>query len=207
MRAILEGTYEEAYKDLLTTDGGFHTGDLEIADKENFQTMQDYYNVCSNEKLIDSLGPSPIYSDIAQIENELFPVSDNYTLYSIESKTLLSQTLSKFEHLGVSTLATLFVDADDKNPDMYAIMFDQALLGLPSKEYYQDTAILEKYRLGLKDILTKVIGQYSAGNDTEIRASESEKVGLTLWDSAKVDSAVNRFIAFETKIANISLKK
>ncbi|KAI7879826.1 uncharacterized protein EV154DRAFT_524207 [Mucor mucedo] len=206
MRAILEGTYEEAYKDLLTTDGGFHTEDLEITDKENFQAMQDYYKVCLNEQAINSLGPSPIYSDIAQIQNELFPVSDNDALYSIESKMLLSQTLSRFEHLGVSTLATLFVDADDKNPDKYAILFDQALLGLPSKEYYQDTAMVEKYRLGLNDILTKVIGQYSAGNDTEIRASESEKVGLTLWDPAKVESAVNRFIDFETKIANISLK-
>lgn len=207
MRAILEGTYEDAYKDLLTTDGGFHTEDLEITDKENFQAMQDYYNVCLNEEFIDSLGPSPIYSDIAQIENVLFPVSDNTTLFSLRAKTLLSQTLSKLEHQGVSTLATLFVDADDKNPDMNAILFDQASLGLPSKEYYQDATVLEKYRLGLNDIISKVIGQYSTANDTEIRASESKKAGLVLWDAAKVESAVNRYIAFETKIANISLKK
>lgn len=207
MRAILEGTYQDAYKNLLTTDGGFHTGDLEKTDQENFQVMQDYYNVCLNEEFIDSLGPSPIYSDIAHIENDLFPVSDNTTLFSMEAKTLLSQTISMLEHHGVSTLATLFVDADDKNPDMNAILFDQASLGLPSKEYYQDATVLEKYRLGLNDILFKVIGEYSTPNDTEIRASESKKVDLILWDKSKIESAVNRYIDFETKIANISLKK
>lgn len=207
MRKILEGTYQEAYNNLLTTDKGFHTQDLSQIDKDNFQTMQDYYNICLNESLIDSLGPTPIYLDIFQLENILFPVSNNNTLFSSDAKVLISQTIAMFEKHGISTLATLFVDADDKNPDMNAILFDQASLSLPSKEYYEDTLVLEKYRVGLNDILFKVLGEYSTPNDASIRASESKKSGFQLWNKVKIEEAVNRYIDFETQLASISLKK
>lgn len=207
MRNILEGPYENAYKNLLTTDKGFHTKDLANIDKENFKTMQDYYNVCLNTSYIDSVGPTPIYLDVAQLENILFPVTDDQTLISLDHKPLISQTLAMLEAHGVSTLATLFVDADDKHPDMNAILFDQVSLGLPSKEYYEDLTVLEKYRVGLNDILFKVLGEYSTPDDAPIRASESEKAGFQPWDKQKIETAVTRYIDFETKLASIALKK
>ncbi|KAI8078350.1 hypothetical protein BDF21DRAFT_363405 [Thamnidium elegans] len=206
MRNILEGPYEDAYKNLLTTDKGFHMEDLAHIDKENFQTMQDYYNVCLNTSHINSVGPTPIYLDIAQLENILFPVTDDKSLVSLDHKPLISRTLSMLEGHGVSTLATLFVDADDKHPDMNTILFDQVSLGLPSKEYYEDITVLEKYRVGLNDILFKVLGEYSTPDDAPIRASESEKAGFQPWNKQKIETAVNRYIDFETKLASIALK-
>lgn len=209
MRSILEGTYDDAYKNLLTTDEGFHTEDLVEVDKQNFETMQSYYKLCLNEAYVDSLGPTPIYSDVAQIENTLFPVNDNLTLFTSEAKTHISQTIALFERDGISTLAVMFVDADDKKPDMNAVIFDQASLILPSKEYYEDPSVLEKYRTGLKDILFKVLGEYTNGTsqDAEFRLSESKKYNFTRWSEEKIQNAVDRVIDFETKLANISLKK
>ncbi|KAI9365273.1 hypothetical protein BD770DRAFT_357312 [Pilaira anomala] len=206
MRSILEGTYQDVYKHLLTTDKGFHVKDLAKIDQQNFQTMQDYYNVCLNKSHIDSLGPTPIYVDISNIENVLFPVEDETTLFSSESRLLISQTLSMFERHGISTLSTMFVDADDKNPDMNAILFDQVSLGLPSKEYYEDLTVLEKYRVGLNDLLFKVLGEYSTPVDASLRESESQRVGFHRWTQSKIEAAVNRYITFETQLANISLK-
>lgn len=208
MRSILEGTYDDAYKNLLTTDEGFHTEDLVEVDKQNFETMQSYYKLCLNEAYVDSLGPTPIYSDVAQIENTLFPVNDNLTLFTSEAKTHISQTIALFERDGISTLAVMFVDADDKKPDMNAVIFDQASLILPSKEYYEDPSVLEKYRTGLKDILFKVLGEYTNGTsqDAEFRLSESKKYNFTRWSEEKIQNAVDRVIDFETKLANISLK-
>ena len=91
MRSVLEGTYEDAYKHWFTTDNGFHTEDLESIDQQNFQTMQDYYKLCLDEATINALGPTPIYPDIAQIENDLFPVKDNTTLLNQESTAMVSQ--------------------------------------------------------------------------------------------------------------------
>lgn len=209
MRTILEGSYQDAYKHLFTTNEGFHTKDLSKIDQENFQAMQDYYNVCLDEATINSLGPTPIYSDIAHIEKVLFPVSDSTTLFSTETKAWISQTMAMLEHNGISTLASMFVDADDKDPDMNAILFGQATLGLPSKEYYEDPEILEKYRVGLNDILYKTLGEYTNGKteDSTFRAKESANAGFTLWNKDKIKAAVNRYIDFETKVANISLKK
>jgi predicted metalloendopeptidase len=169
--------------------------------------MQDYYKVCLDEKYINSLGPTPIYQDIAQIENNLFPVKDSTTLFSAQAKTWISQTLAIFEREGIATLAGLSVDADDKNPDMSTVIFDQASLFLPTKEYYEDPENIKKLRTGLNDILFKVLGEYSNGTqDANVRQVESKKTGFKRWNNKKIKSAVDRFITFETTIANISLK-
>lgn len=208
MRDILEHSYDDAYKNLLDSDDGFHTKDQATADRENFDLMKNYYDLCMNTSHIDSLGPTPIYSNIATIQNQFFPVTGNESqLFSSAETPLISQTLAAFNIYGISSLNTFYVDADDKNPDMNVVHFDQAQLALPSKEYYEDPTNLEKYKTGLNDVLYKVLGDYTNNTqDTNLRAQESKKQNFTLWTKEKVASAVDRFIAFETQLANISLK-
>ena len=102
----------------------------------------------------------------------------------------------------------MFVDADDKNPDMNIVQFDQASLLLPSKEYYDNPVVIEDFRTGLNDILYKILGEFEDGNQTEtFRTTESEKYKFTRWSKDKIRSAVDRVIDFDSKLANISLKK
>ncbi|KAI9475617.1 MAG: hypothetical protein EXX96DRAFT_638830 [Benjaminiella poitrasii] len=210
MHDILEGTYEDAYQSLFSAnaDDGFHIQDQADADKENFETMKSYYNTCMNLSLINTLGPTPIYQEIAIIQTHLLPVSDNESQsFSEEYTEAISQTLSLFSQYGMSTLFSVFVDADDRNPDMNVILFDQAALGLPSKEYYNDPSVLEKYRTGLNDILYKVLGNYSNGTeDAVFRDRESKRYGFQFWSQEEIADAVEDFIGFETQLANISLK-
>ncbi|CEP16536.1 hypothetical protein, partial, partial [Parasitella parasitica] len=207
MRTILEGTYDDAYKSLFSSDDGFHRQDQEEADKRNFDKLQKYYNVCSNVDQINSLGPTPIYQDIASIENILFPVRDGKQVFTNRATALVSQTMTKLKQLLVPSLISFYVDRDDKNPELNSIHFDQPDLGLPSKEYYEVPETLEAYKSGLNDILSKIIGEYSNGTeDATLRDTESRKYNFKRWSNEKVAAAVDRFIDFETKLANISLK-
>jgi endothelin-converting enzyme len=206
LRAILENDYDSAYTALFDSDDGFHTKDQAVADRANFDLMKNYYTLCMDVSHMDTLGPTPIYADIATIQNSFFPVVDDGSkLFSSAEKPMISQTLAAFNMYGISTLNTLFVDADDKNPDMNAVLFDQAELALPSKEYYEDPANLEKYKTGLNAILLAVLGDGTEHAD--VRSEESKKQNLTLWTEEKIAAAVGRFITFETQLANISLKK
>ncbi|KAK4511349.1 uncharacterized protein ATC70_012564 [Mucor velutinosus] len=207
MRSILEGTYDNLYKDLTGSDEGLHREDQEDADKENFETMQKYYNVCMNTDEIDALGPTPIYQDVAKFENVLFPVSNDAQVFSNQSVPSFTQALSRLSSLSIPALSTLFVGADNKNPDMNIIYFDQVKTGLPSKEYYEIPETLTVYKSGLTDILTKVLGSYSNGTlDATLRDTESQKYNFTRWSDERIAVSVDRFIDFEAKLANISMK-
>ncbi|KAL7334729.1 hypothetical protein PS15p_200316 [Mucor circinelloides] len=207
MRSILEGTYDDVYENLAGSDKGFYTQDQQDADQENFDTMQKYYQVCLNKDRIDSLGPTPIYQDVANLENMLFPVENDMQAFSNKTTPLLSQTLAKLNQLSVAALNVFYINPDDKHPDVNAILVDQVSLGLPSKEYYEVPETLAKYKTGLNDILAKTIGTYSNGtDDATLRDSESKKYNFTRWSTEKIAAAVDRFIDFETKLANISLK-
>ncbi|KAI8645191.1 hypothetical protein BD408DRAFT_382426 [Parasitella parasitica] len=207
MRSILEGTYDDAYKSLISSVDDFHQQDQQEADRRNFDTMQKYYNLCLNVNQIDSLGPTPIYQDIAIMENVLFPVQDGTQTFSSRTTASASQTMVKLNRLNIFSLFAFYVDIDDKNPDANAILLNPAMLVLPSKEYYEVPETIAAYKAGLNDVLTKVIGGYSNGTqDALLRDTESKKVNFTRWSNEKVAAAVDRFIDFETKLASISLK-
>ncbi|KAI7901157.1 uncharacterized protein BX663DRAFT_515138 [Cokeromyces recurvatus] len=219
MHTILEGNYEEIYQSLSTIDTEFHTQEQEAVDKENFGMMKTYYDTCMNLTYINSLGPTPIYEDIAVFQNKIFPINtnsnsnddsnnNNESLYfSKDNIQVISQTMSLFNQYGISTLFSLFVDQDDKNQNINVILLDQASLVLPSKEYYEDPKVLEKYKNGLNDILYKVLGHFSNSiEDSIFRIKASEKYGFHFWSQEKISATVDEFIAFEAQLANMSLK-
>ncbi|KAG1119110.1 hypothetical protein G6F42_013045 [Rhizopus arrhizus] len=207
MRSILESTYDDLYTDLIGSDEGFHREDQEDADKENFEIMQKYYNVCMDTDKIDSLGPTPIYQDIAKFENVLFPVANDAQVFSNQTVPSFTQALARLSSFSIPALSKLFVGADDKNPDLNVIFFDQVVPGLPSKEYYEIPETLAQYKSGLTDILTKALGNYSNGTeDATLRETESRKYNFTRWSDERIAASIDRFVDFEAKLANISLK-
>ncbi|KAI8975308.1 hypothetical protein BDF20DRAFT_877879 [Mycotypha africana] len=204
MKEILEGTYDDVYKNLTSNTNGFHVEDQEKADKDNFDTLKNYYDLCKDLDRANALGPTPIYKDVATIENELTPEKqeENGGLTNA-----ISRTITLLQKLDIDSLNVMTVDTDDKHPDMNIIVFDQVKLGLPSKEYYENEDTLNKYKNGLTDILTKVIGQYSNGTeDDAVREDASAQVGFKRWSDDKVQNAVDRFIEFEKQLAKIALK-
>lgn len=206
MRSILEGTYKDVFKNISGSEEGFHIDDTKD-DEQVYTTMQEYYQLCMNESTIDALGPTPIYYDVALIENKLFPVNDSSTLFSVNANKSIIDTLTLLQRNAITALVNPFVYGDDKNPGMTAILLDQPTFALPSKEYYSNPEVLEVLRSSLTDVLFKIIGDYNNGTsqDSDLRASQSNKTGFIRWSQEKVQGAVNRSIEFEAKLANISL--
>lgn len=167
--------------------------------------MKKYYDVCMDTKRIDKLGPTPIYSDIAKIQKELFPVGNEKVYSSDKLKQQLTNVLVYQGLLGLDTLFSSDVEVDDKHPDDNVIGLQQANLGLPSKDYYEKSETLETYKKDLVDVLTAVLGECEGCDDT--RSEESQKHGLQLWSKEKIQNAANNFVEFETKLATISLKR
>lgn len=208
MRSILEGTYQDVFKNISGSDEGFHIDDTKD-DEQVFTTMQEYYQQCMNESAIDALGPTPIYSDLALIENKLFPVNDSTALFSNNANKSMIDTLTLLQRSAVTALVNPFIFGDDKNPGMTSIWLDQPTFTLPSKEYYANADVLELLRSSLNEVIYQVIGDFNNGtaHDGDLRAAESNRTGFIRWSQEKVQGAVNRSIEFETKLANISLPR
>ncbi|CEP16538.1 hypothetical protein [Parasitella parasitica] len=93
MRSILEGTYDDAYKSLISTDDGFHRQDQEAADQRNFGTMQNQTMIKLNQVAAFSLNAFYIYPDDKNPEINSISVIGEYsngtndaTLRETESK-------------------------------------------------------------------------------------------------------------------------
>lgn len=213
MRSILEGNYTELFQNTNTSSSeeeGFHMNDTNT-DKQVFDTMQAYYQTCMNESAINALGPTPIYPDLALIENQLFPVKDNTVSFAAaNANKSLTDTLAFLQRNGIGALVNPFVSPDDKNPNINVVVLGQPSFILPSKEYYANPELLETLRTGLNEVLNTVIGDHNNGSSQEAADfldAQANSTGFTRWSQEKVAGAVNRTIAFETILANISLPR
>lgn len=207
MQSILEGTYEDIFGNLTSSvKGGFNTDDAKV-DKELFDTVQTYYNLCMDGPTLDALGPTPIYPEIAHIENELLPVNDTTTVLSNTTNSSFIEAMALLQNNGLAPLAVTYVYADDKNPEINSLLLDQPVLTLPSPDYYSVPAVIDILRNGLNDALYKILGEYTNGTaeDEQFRAAESNRTGFTRWTKEKIQGAVERYIDIESKLANFSL--
>ncbi|KAI8972991.1 hypothetical protein BDB01DRAFT_808279 [Pilobolus umbonatus] len=188
MRDILEGGYANVYKNISSNIDDFHIDDP--LDEANYDNMKQYYDVCMNITQIESTGPTPIHPDVLSIQDIFFPVFNVSELFAVQHIPQLTQTLMKLGLHQADTLFHMGVDVDDADPTTNVISLDQASLYLPSKEYYEDEGILEKYKAGLIQIIHQILG--------------SEKA---IWSTEKIESAVTHFIDIETSLSKITVKK
>jgi predicted metalloendopeptidase len=201
---ILEGEYEDLYKNLKDGDAGFHTNDKQEADKQNFKAMKDYYNLCIDTSAMDKLGSTPIYLELSKIQNSIFPVIQNET-YSSDKINQMTDILVYLSCSFKDTIVSLSVYNDYKNSNENAIYITSPTLTLQSKQTYEATETLQKVSTLLSDLLTTVIGQpeFKACDPEHVETSKDSE--FQPWSKEKVQSAVTNFITIETALANISI--
>jgi predicted metalloendopeptidase len=101
-------------------------------DQKVFQKTQTLYQSCMNETLIDGQGIKPILSLLKQIKQRI----SHQDFVSVLSFVHLQDTSALFD---------FGVEIDDKNPSQNSIQLAQGGLNLPSKEYYEDKALIAFY--------------------------------------------------------------
>ncbi|KAI8390970.1 uncharacterized protein BYT42DRAFT_508673 [Radiomyces spectabilis] len=204
LQQIFEGTYDDLLKKSNATEG-FHLDDQGDLDRANFALVSDYYRSCMNLDIIDSLGPTPVYAELSQLLSKF--IQENRRFITGEDRNILTETALFAYFKGVETLFSFSVVPDDKKPDTIVITLAQPDLILPSREYYEQPDVLAIFREGLVDIFMHIVG---AGNGTDsdpIRAQKASQENLHLYSRDEITGMVNRFVDFETKLANATVKR
>ncbi|KAI7862202.1 hypothetical protein BDF14DRAFT_1858557 [Spinellus fusiger] len=160
------------------------------------RAMDSRYNSCMDEDTINSLGPTPIYKELAEIYR-LFPVEE--PIVFPQHTQIVTQALVFMLQQGIEPLQSLYVGPDDKNPNVTAINVLQPDLGLPSKEYYDKKDILLLYKTGLFPVMKRVL------EPSRLNLDEAGKANLTLLTDIGIDTLVTHAIAVEAKIAKAML--
>ncbi|KAI8327601.1 hypothetical protein BC941DRAFT_497247 [Chlamydoabsidia padenii] len=182
---IIRGTYDDFTRKVL--DDAKPLLIEQDIDRSNFDTVQAYYNTCMDEDTLTQWGPSLVYPALAQFKK----------------KTDLTDILTFSFIKGEEPLFSTFVGSDSKNPAVKVISIDQPGLVAPSKEYYKDKAVMEKYRLGLVSLLESIVGKKV--NNKSIQ--ESRRVKFALLTKAEIETSVKQFIEMETILAGLFMEE
>ncbi|XHF97821.1 hypothetical protein AWENTII_001397 [Aspergillus wentii] len=147
----------------------------ESADSENFEKLKAAYDACLDEPAIKKRGSKPLDDILADIE-KIYPAS---SASSTGTKDGLTELQLHLLESGIDGLTSLGVSPDDRNPDTVVIFVSPPdEIGLPSREYYNNTQTVADY--------TKVV----------------EKVLKSFADSKK--KLARDVVTFEAKLANVT---
>jgi putative endopeptidase len=128
-----------------------------------------YYKAFMDEARVDQLGAKPLAPDLAKLRK---------TASREDLAALMGTAPLGFEN----SIFAVYIDADQKDPDHYAVYLSQAGLGMPDRDYY----------------LTPQFATQKAG----YQAYVERLLTLIGWDDPKGEAA--RLVAFETRIAEAS---
>ncbi|KAG2231970.1 hypothetical protein INT48_001279 [Thamnidium elegans] len=187
---ILAGTFDELYTSIATDDKAYHTQDQKHLDEKNFNLVKDYYSSCIDEESKQSVGSTPLFPYLANIENSLLPITDE-----INPQNLANAIVSSVRQ-GVSTLFSVAISRNFEDTD-YDIMY---VAGIPvdTKINYDVVDELVAYRDGLKELLINSIGgSIESPEYQQLVVEESQKSNFTVWSASKIDQAVNSFVSLE----------
>lgn len=149
LRHILEAPYPKSSKHSYFSPMQLESTSLS-ADEENFNKLTDAYKACLDEPTIKELGIAPLAKIVEQVKQS-FPVSDS------SSGNALSETILLLSKYGVSGLVSSGTGADDADPDVVAVSVAPPWrIGLPSKERYDDDALVKKYQGVVVDVLSQL---------------------------------------------------
>jgi predicted metalloendopeptidase len=166
-------------------------------DKQNFELVKSYYEICADTKTISEMGATPIFPHMALIENTLFPTTSNST----DSKNMAA-ALSFFINHGVETFVKVQVVQNPLDHDYNGIIISQP--DLDANTAYTDIESLKAYQTTVTEIMSTVLGGPSSDGEYEqLVVEESQKGNFTLWSASKIESAVSSFIDFEMQLAAI----
>lgn len=116
----------------------FSAAEEKAAAGTNPRKLGDMYASFMDEKRIESLGLSPIASDLEAIAQ-------------VKDRDGVAQAMGHLETLGVSNPFGFYIYPDAKSPGIYGFWLSQSGLSLPDRDYYlKDDAKFQSIRAALK---------------------------------------------------------
>ncbi|KAL8702218.1 MAG: hypothetical protein Q9201_004522 [Fulgogasparrea decipioides] len=199
LRHLLESPY---------SDFQIKPSSKDSVDQIIFSKIQSAYNACMDEETIRHRGSGPLLDVLRKLE-EYFPPHPGPRDPSAVQKAVdqqqmelasdgdrenhLTRTVAYLSAIGVDALVAFDVDADEKNPDSVVLMLNAlSKPGLPSKEYYQDRDVVQRY--------AETIGQVLEALLREARPSTTFAFGQASVSECS-EELVKTVVHFETNLA------
>lgn len=123
-------------------------------DEQNFDLMKTAYDACLDENAIKDQGIGPLMGILRQVEQAFgwAVAPDGLQRYASDG---FRQTILVLATSGVSSLVSVGVGADDKDPDTVIVQVSPPWsIGLPSKERYEDDKLVARYQ----NVIAQVMG-------------------------------------------------
>jgi len=159
LRHILEAPYPNASKHSFFSPMQLAASSHSV-DEDNFEKLTSAYNACLDEDTIKDLGILPL-SHIVEKIKETFPLTAS------RSENAISDTILLLAKYGISALVSPGAGADDTNPDVVVVQVSAPWrIGLPSKERYEDDALVKKY----ENVVVEVLSLLTPGVNKDVLA-------------------------------------
>ncbi|KAJ5727578.1 hypothetical protein N7493_005398 [Penicillium malachiteum] len=148
----------------------------EAADAGNFKKLKDAYNSCLDESAIRERGIKPLVKILEKLQ-KIYPADDASGL-GVDHH--LTEAVLFLVESGAEALASPYVSPDDRDPDNVAVFVNPpGDIGLPAREYYNNTETVAKYSTVLKQI-------------------------LQAFDVSNFEKITENVVAFEKKLADVT---
>jgi endothelin-converting enzyme len=178
-------------------------------DHQNFDKLKDAYDACMDESTIKKAGVKPLVEILHQIA-DIFPVTNptvgkRTALTTDKGNEDIATTILYLAKLGVPALVVFGAGADDKDPDTVVVQASPPRrIGLPAKDYYEDSKVVEKYKKTLAQIIAGLHPNPKADN----ALSAVDWIELSSQDNIAViertEDYAEEVVEFEKKLAAAS---
>ncbi|KAI8370411.1 uncharacterized protein BYT42DRAFT_582291 [Radiomyces spectabilis] len=186
--AIIESNKKRAHQILPRLD--------RILDEQLFTKLTAFYGSCMNEDVIERRGIQPLYDLFHQVRRFL-PLSyyaSNEPLFTTSDSSMVQGLSQAVSYLGQHHIWALFemqIGPDPEIPSVPSITLWQGEVGLPSREYYDDTDVFSTYMQVVTEILEIVF---------------SKDNGQFGWKSSSPVATARRILEFEKKLAQVTYR-
>jgi putative endopeptidase len=141
-KEILRQIIEEALKKKDKSPKGSH-----------FQLIGDMYAAAMNTKIINELGAKPLQEELAKISE-------------IKNTEDIQKTLARHQKMGLSSLMSVFVNADSKNSKQNAVYLSTGGTTLPDRSYYlEENPKMEQIRKDYLEHISKMFQLLGENNE------------------------------------------
>ncbi|KAG2413971.1 hypothetical protein HFD88_003162 [Aspergillus terreus] len=145
-------------------------------DEPNFAKLKAAYDSCMDEKKISERGSEPLDKLLDSIE-QIYSTGRP----SVQgSATNLTDVILFLMESGVDALVAPYVGPDDRAPDTIAIFVNPLReIGLPAREYYNDTKAVTEYTTILEEVLGQFVSSEAKHKLSDVVAFEGKLADVT----------------------------
>ncbi|CAG8139255.1 unnamed protein product [Penicillium salamii] len=127
----------------------------EPSDADNFKKLKSAYDACLDEATVTKRGSKPLTDILDELKN-IYPAKTGLVKGAQDH---LTNALLYLMNAGVEALTSSGVTPDDRDPDNVVIMISPPrVIGLPAREYYNNTKTVAAYTTTLKEVVRGLVG-------------------------------------------------